>query len=114
MAKGAGPNGYEAGDRRIEEMPAYMDFPYEHWVRIRTNNVIERLNREIRRSTRGRHFSRRQFGVDAGMCLAAACCRNPVGLKEVHEHEASGKPTPVHRQAEHRSTILVSEFAKNY
>ena len=24
----------------------------EHWTRIRTNNVIERLNREIRRRTR--------------------------------------------------------------
>ena len=36
----------------IEETLAYMDFPYEHWVRIRTNNVIERLNREIRRRTR--------------------------------------------------------------
>ena len=30
----------------------YCDFPYEHWTRIRTNNVIERLNREIRRRTR--------------------------------------------------------------
>ena len=29
-----------------------MDFPYEHWLRIRTNNAIERLNREIRRRTR--------------------------------------------------------------
>ena len=30
----------------------YCDFPSEHWTRIRTNNVIERLNREIRRRTR--------------------------------------------------------------
>ncbi len=29
-----------------------MDFPYAHWQKIRTNNVIERLNREIRRRTR--------------------------------------------------------------
>ena len=36
----------------IDETLAYMDFPYEHWLRIRTNNVIERLNREIRRRTR--------------------------------------------------------------
>lgn len=36
----------------IEETLSYMDFPYEHWGRIRTNNVIERLNREIRRRTR--------------------------------------------------------------
>lgn len=30
----------------------YMDFPSEHWLRIRTNNVIERVNREIKRRTR--------------------------------------------------------------
>ena len=28
----------------------YCDFPSEHGTRIRTNNVIERLNREIRRT----------------------------------------------------------------
>ena len=28
----------------------YCDFPSEHWTRIRTNNVIKRLNREIRRT----------------------------------------------------------------
>ena len=36
----------------IDETLSYMDFPYEHWLRIRTNNAIERLNREIRRRTR--------------------------------------------------------------
>lgn len=36
----------------IEETLTYCDFPSEHWTRIRTNNVIERLNREIRRCTR--------------------------------------------------------------
>ena len=36
----------------IEEALTYCDFPSEHWTRIRTNNVIERLNREIRRRTR--------------------------------------------------------------
>ena len=36
----------------IEEMLTSCDFPSEHWTRIRTNNVIERLNREIRRRTR--------------------------------------------------------------
>lgn len=29
----------------------YTDFPMRHWTRIRTNNAIERLNREIRRRT---------------------------------------------------------------
>ena len=36
----------------IEETLTYCDFPSEHWTRIRTNNVIERLNWEIRRRTR--------------------------------------------------------------
>ena len=30
----------------------YMAFPRNHWTRIRTNNVLERMNREIRRRTR--------------------------------------------------------------
>lgn len=34
------------------ETLTYTDFPMQHWTRIRTNNVIERLNREIRRRTR--------------------------------------------------------------
>ena len=36
----------------IEETLTYCDFPGENGTRIRTNNVIERLNREIRRRTR--------------------------------------------------------------
>ena len=36
----------------IEETLTYCDFPSEHWTKIRTNNVIERMNREIRRRTR--------------------------------------------------------------
>jgi transposase-like protein len=36
----------------IEETLTYMSFPYEHWNRIRTNNTIERLNREIKRRTK--------------------------------------------------------------
>ena len=37
----------------IEETLTCCDFPSEHWTRIRTNNVIERLNRELRCRTRG-------------------------------------------------------------
>ena len=36
----------------IEETLTYCEFPSEHWTKIRTNNVIERMNREIRRRTR--------------------------------------------------------------
>ena len=36
----------------VEETLAYMEFPREHWTRIRTNNMLERIMREIRRRTR--------------------------------------------------------------
>jgi transposase-like protein len=36
----------------VDETLSYMAFPREHWVRIRTNNVLERIMREIRRRTR--------------------------------------------------------------
>lgn len=36
----------------FEETLTYMDFPSEHWPRIRTNNTLERLNREIKRRTK--------------------------------------------------------------
>jgi len=36
----------------VAESLAYMSFPREHWVRIRTNNPLERLNLEIKRRTR--------------------------------------------------------------
>lgn len=36
----------------IEETLTFMDFPSQHWTRIRTNNTLERVNREIKRRTR--------------------------------------------------------------
>jgi putative transposase len=39
----------EAG---VEETLSYYEFPREHWRCLRTNNPLERLNREIRRRTR--------------------------------------------------------------
>lgn len=35
----------------IEETLTYMDFPSQHWTRNRTNNTIDRLNRETKRRT---------------------------------------------------------------
>lgn len=46
---------HKAADRvesGIEETLTYMNYPTEHWNRIRTNNTMERVNREIKRRTR--------------------------------------------------------------
>ena len=54
----------------IEETLTYMDFPTQHWSRIRTNNTMERLNREIKRRTKA-------IGVfpDGQSALMLACAR---------------------------------------
>jgi putative transposase len=36
----------------IHETFSYFAFPREHWIRIKTNNMLERVMREIRRRTR--------------------------------------------------------------
>lgn len=36
----------------IAETLTYYGFPFEHWTRIRTNNMVERLNWEIRHRIR--------------------------------------------------------------
>lgn len=37
--------------KRINETLSYYDYPHAHWRRIRTNNPLERIMREIRRRT---------------------------------------------------------------
>ena len=39
-------------EENIPEGLAAFQFPAEHWRRIRTSNVLERINKEIRRRTR--------------------------------------------------------------
>lgn len=51
------------------ETPAYTRFPMAHWRRVRANNAIERLNREIRRRTRV--VGTFPYGKSALMLLAA-------------------------------------------
>ena len=42
----------EIVETAVEETLTYYGFPEEHWRRIRTNNPLERILREIRRRTR--------------------------------------------------------------
>ena len=42
----------ELVETAVEETLTYYAFPEEHWRRIRTNNLLERILREIRRRTR--------------------------------------------------------------
>ena len=39
-------------EESLEETLSYMNFPSEHWRKIRTNNGLERIMKEIRRRTR--------------------------------------------------------------
>ncbi len=68
----------------IDETLTYMNFPTQHWSRIRTNNTIERLNREIKRRTKA-------IGAfpDGHMCQTASCSGNATGNKAIHEHGSS-------------------------
>lgn len=62
----------------LEETLSYMQFPSEHWRRIRTNNPLERIMKEIRRRTR-------VVGAfpdgDSAMLLVAARLRHIAGTK---------------------------------
>lgn len=46
------PKAAEKLEKGLDETLTYAYFPREHWTRIRTNNGIERIMREIRRRTR--------------------------------------------------------------
>ena len=75
MRLGAAAKVLEAG---LGESLAYMSFPMEHWIRIRTNNAMERLNREIRRRTRvASNFTDGQ----SALMLVAARLRHVAGTR---------------------------------
>ena len=46
------PKAAELIEEKIEETLTYYNYPDNHWVRIRTNNAMESIMREIRRRTR--------------------------------------------------------------
>ena len=77
-------------DDGIEEPLTYCDFSNEHWTFIRTNKVVERLNREIRAVSGSRQFPRRQLCPHADPCPAAPCGPRSMGPQEVQKHDALG------------------------
>lgn len=50
--KQSAPKLAQWAEKNIPESFAFFQFPAEHWSKIRTSNVLERVNREIRRRTR--------------------------------------------------------------
>lgn len=78
----------------IEETLTYCDFPGEHWTRIRTNHVIEQLNRELRHRTR-------VVGCfpDGDSALMLVCAR----LRHVAGTQCGSKK---YRNMKHLETIL--------
>ena len=73
----------------VEETLTYCDFPYEHWTRIRTNNVIETAEPgDPPQDPCGGDLPGRQLCPHAGLRPAAPCGWHSVGQQEVHEYEA--------------------------
>lgn len=81
----------------VDETLTYMSFPPQHWVRIRTNNTLERLNREIKRRTR-------VVGTfpDGESALMLVCAR----LRHV---SGSGWGTKRYLNMEHLKSMIISE-----
>lgn len=81
----------------IDETLTYMSFPAEHWTRIRTNNTLERINREIKRRTK-------VVGSfpDGESALMLVCAR----LRHVTGSEWGSKRYP---NMEHLTSMLIAE-----
>lgn len=74
----------------VAESLSYMAFPSEHWRCIRTNNPLERINREVRRRTRV--VGAFPDGQSALMLVAARLrhvAGTQVGHAEIPGHEAA-------------------------
>lgn len=81
----------------ISETLTYMSFPSEHWTRIRTNNTLERLNKEIKRRTK-------VVGTfpDGQSALMLVCAR----LRHVASSEWRSKR---YLNMEHLASMLISQ-----
>lgn len=84
-------------EESIAETLTYMSFPTEHWTRIRTNNTLERLNKEIKRRTK-------VVGTfpDGESALMLVCAR----LRHVASSEWGNKR---YLNMDHLRSMLISE-----
>lgn len=84
-------------DAALETL-SYMDFPREHWRRIRSNNAMERINREIRRRTRS-------IGAfpDGQSALMLVCAK----LRHIEQSEWGQK---TYLNMEHLEELLPGDF----
>lgn len=74
------------------ETLTYTRFPREHWRRIRINNAIERLNREVRRRTRVvGTFPRREEHPHPRGHEAQVRGRERVGVEALPGRDAAGE-----------------------
>jgi len=69
-------------ENNIEEGLTFMNFPRSYWKKIRTSNVVERVNGEVKRRTR---VARLFPNEDSCLRLMTAV------LQETHETWKSGK-----------------------
>ena len=103
----------------VEETLAYhRAFPEEHWRRIRTNNPLERILREIRRRTRV--VGAFPDGQSALSTLAAArlrhICRHRVVDQTLFEYRPAEGPADErshHRLSQYRAPLSPNKCAKN-
>lgn len=106
---------------------AYLAFPPAHWKRLRTNNVQERANREIKRRSRVVQVfpSERSLErlVGAGMCeqdeqWSASRYFAYDKMQELHderrrkEHEAPGRPAADLAEAARKMILASLELAE--
>jgi transposase-like protein len=83
----------ELAEAAVEETLTYYAFPEEHWRRIRTNNPLERILREIRRRTRVvGAFPDGQSALNLAAARLRAHCGHGVVEQEILEHQAAEGP----------------------
>jgi hypothetical protein len=68
-----------------DDILAFRAFPVEHWPKIRSNNPQERLNKEIRRHTRGRDLPQPGVGDPPGRGAAGRADRRVGHHQALHE-----------------------------